>query len=59
MQGKIVYEINQQQFGLVADKVTDSANWEQVGIVVRYVKDDRPIERLLEYVKCPIFVVQP
>ena len=53
MQGKIVDEINQQQFGLVADEVTDSANWEQLGIVLRYVKDDRPIERLLEYVKCP------
>ena len=53
MQGKIVDEINQQQFGLVADEVTDSANWEQLGIVVRCVKDDRSIKRLLEYVKCP------
>ena len=50
MQGKIVDEINQQQFGLGADEVTGSANWEQLGIVERYVKDDRPIERLLEYV---------
>ena len=48
MQGKIVDEINQQQFGLVADEVTDSANWEQLGTVVRYVRDDRPIKRLLE-----------
>ena len=53
MQGKIVDEINQQQFGLVADEVTDSANWEQLGIAVRCVKDDRSIKRLLEYVKCP------
>ena len=48
IQGKIVDEINQQQFGLVADEVTDSANWEQLGTVVRYVRDDRPIKRLLE-----------
>ena len=53
MQGMIVDEINQQQFGLVADEVTESSNWQQHGVVVRYVKDDRPIERLLEYVKCP------
>ena len=53
MQGNIVDEIDQQQFGLVVDEVTDSASWEQLGIVVRYVKDYRPIERLLEYIKCP------
>ena len=45
IQGKIVDEVNQQQFGLVAE-VTGSANWEQLGIVVQYVKDDRSIERL-------------
>ena len=32
MQGKIVDELNQQQFGLVLDEVTDSVNWEQLGI---------------------------
>ena len=52
MQGKID-EMNQQQFGLIADKVKNSANWEQLGIIVWYVKNDRPIEKLLEYVKCP------
>ena len=36
MQGKILDEINQQQFELVADEVTRSANWEQLGIIVRY-----------------------
>ena len=46
-------QINQEQFELVADEVTDSANWEQLAIVVQYVKDDRPVERLLECVKCP------
>ena len=33
MQGKID-EMNQQQFGLIADKVKNSANWEQLGIIV-------------------------
>ena len=51
LQGKILDGINQQQFGLVVDEVTDSANWDHLGIVVWYVKDDRPIKRLLEYVK--------
>ena len=46
MQGKIVDELNQQQFGLVLDEVTDSVNWEQLGIAAWYVKDDRPFERL-------------
>ena len=56
IQGEIVNEVKQQEigpyYGLMADEVTDSANWEQLGIVVRYVKDNKPIERLLEYVKC-------
>ena len=34
MQGKIVDEINQQQFGLASDEFTDGANWEQLGIVM-------------------------
>ena len=39
-------------YGLSADEVPDSSNWEQLGIVVRYVKDAKPMEKLLEYVKC-------
>ena len=30
----------------------DSANWEQLGVVLRYVKDDEPVERLIEFVPC-------
>lgn len=56
IQDKIVEEIKSQAFGeiygLSADEVTDSANWAQLGIVVRYVRDNAPVERLLEYVKC-------
>ena len=34
MQGKIVDEINKQQFKLLVHEVTGTANWEQLGIVV-------------------------
>nr|XP_054760699.1 52 kDa repressor of the inhibitor of the protein kinase-like [Lytechinus pictus] len=56
IQGQILEEINAQGsgpfYGLVADEVTDVSNWEQLGVIVRYLKDDVPVERLLEYVKC-------
>lgn len=56
VQGKIVEEVKGQAAGsyyaVIADKVTDCSNWEQLGIVLRYVKDNAPVERLLEYVKC-------
>ena len=55
-QGQIIEQVMSQDsgpfYGLVADEVTDSANWEQLGIVVRYMKDNIPVEKLLEYVKC-------
>lgn len=56
IQEEIVKEVKQQgsgpYFGLIADEVTESANGEQLGIVIRYAKNNKPIERLLEYVKC-------
>ena len=30
----------------------DSSNWEQLGIVLRYTKQGKPIERFLEFVPC-------
>ena len=39
-------------FGIGADEVTDTANWEQLGLVVRYLHNGEPIERLVEYIKC-------
>ena len=48
-------EINEEgtpYFGVVADEVTDCANWEQLGIVICYVYQQKPVERLMEYVKC-------
>ena len=35
-----------------ADEVTDVSNWEQLGIVVRYVRNCQAIEKLLEFVQC-------
>ena len=32
--------------------MTDCANWEQLGIVICYVCQQKPAERLIEYVKC-------
>ena len=47
-------EINEEgtpYFGVVADEVTDCANWEQLGIVIRYVYQQKPAERRIEYVR--------
>ena len=47
MQEKIIEEVKAGggYFGLSADEVTDSSNWEQLGIVLRYVKGNKPMER--------------
>ena len=54
-----VNDLNRSYFGvaadayfLSADEVIGSSNWEQLGIVERYVKSSIPVEKLLEYVKC-------
>ena len=39
-------------FGVLADEVTDCANWIQLGIVIRYDYQQKLVERLYEYVKC-------
>ena len=56
LQGEIVEEVNGQAAGsycdIIADEITDSSNWKQLGIVLRYVKDNEPLDKLLEYVKC-------
>ena len=39
-------EINEEgtpYFGVAADEVTDCANWEQLGIVIRYVYQQNPV----------------
>ena len=52
----IVHEVNSQSigpyYGIQCDEVRDSSNWEQLGIVIRYVVKGTPKERLLEFVAC-------
>ncbi|XP_066274145.1 52 kDa repressor of the inhibitor of the protein kinase-like [Branchiostoma lanceolatum] len=52
----IVREIDSQPFGshygIMADEVTDVSNWEQLGLLVRYTKDGKPVERLLLFAAC-------
>ena len=49
IQQEIVKEIKRQNegpyFGLSADEVTDVPNWEQLGVIVRYIKNSRPVEK--------------
>ena len=56
LQSKIVQEIQEQAigsyYGIQCDEVTDSSNWEQLGLVLRYVKGNKPVERLLEFIPC-------
>lgn len=56
IQEKIVKDVNEQvigpYYGFQCDEVTDVSNWEQLGIVIRYVKENKPVERLLEFVSC-------
>ncbi|WAR18850.1 P52K-like protein [Mya arenaria] len=57
MQDKIVAEIKGQAigpyFGIQADEVTDSINWEQLGLIVRYCSPEgKPVERFLEFIAC-------
>lgn len=50
---KIVNDIRESKFySIIADEVSDTSNWEQLGIVIRYVKNNVPVERLLGYVAC-------
>ena len=56
IQNVLVNEIKNQDigpyFGIQCDAVRDSSNWEQLGLVVRYLKHFTPVERLLEFVPC-------
>ncbi|XP_078679498.1 52 kDa repressor of the inhibitor of the protein kinase-like [Branchiostoma floridae x Branchiostoma belcheri] len=56
IQETIVHEIDSQEFGahfgIMADEVTDVSNWEQLGLLVRYTKDGKPVERLLLFAAC-------
>ena len=45
-------DTTQTFFGIQADEVKDASNWEQLDIILRYVKDRQPVERLLAFIDC-------
>ena len=53
---EIIKEIKEQpvgpMFSIQADEVTDISNKEQMALLLRYLKDGKPIERLVEYILC-------
>ena len=50
---RIAEEVRQSGFFSVsADEVTDVSNWEQLGIVLRYIKDNQAVEKLVGFVAC-------
>jgi Domain of unknown function (DUF4371) len=38
-------------YGIQADEVPDVSNWEQLGLVVRYVHDGKAVERFVGYIQ--------
>ena len=50
---KILSDVKASKFfGLEANGVTDLSGWEQLGVVLRYVKDNQPVERLVSFIPC-------
>ena len=49
----IVAEVKESRyFSISADEVTDVSNWEQLGVVFRYVTDGQAVEKLVGFVAC-------
>ena len=38
-------------YGIVCEEVSDSSNWEQLGLVLR-LQNHKPAEKLLEFIPC-------
>ena len=50
---QITADVKKSKFyAIIADEVTDVSNWEQLGIVIRYVKDGEAVEKLIGFVAC-------
>ena len=58
IQGKLVDDIKSQPYGslygIQGDEVNDCSNWEQFGLVVRYIVDNRPQEKLFEFINVEV-----
>ena len=56
IQKTIVSEVKDQSLGPIytvgEDEVTDVSNWEQLALVIRYLKGTESVERLVEYIAC-------
>jgi hypothetical protein len=54
IQSTIVQEVKDSGgfYGIQADEVADASNWEQLGLVVRYIHNGKVAEQLVEYIKC-------
>ena len=39
-------------YAVEADEVTDTSNWEQLGVVLRYIQNDEAKERLIAFTEC-------
>ena len=49
----IVHEIKESRFfSVLADEVSDVSGWEQLGVALRYVKDNKAHEKLVSFVAC-------
>ena len=49
---KVINEEGTPSFGFVVDKMADCASWQQLEILIRYFYQQKPVQRLIEYVKC-------
>ena len=50
---KILADVKANRFfGLEADEITDTSGWEQLGLGLRYVKNNKPVGRLVSFISC-------
>ena len=56
IQNVIIGAVKSQQFGpyygIVCDEVSDLSNWEQLGLILRFTMNHKPVEKLLEFIPC-------
>ena len=53
IRNQIIADVKDSGFYSISiDEVTDVANWEQLGIVLRYVKEGQAIEKLVGFEAC-------
>ena len=62
IQEKIEEQLRSKQvgpyYGFQCDEVKNASNWEQLGLVFRYLTNGKPTERLLEFIDCEEVTVE-